>query len=69
MCCYGVTVAAGKSTLIGALLRLVDITGGQLVVDGLDICSVGLHELRPHISVIPQTPFLFSGGWAGAQVA
>ena len=52
---------AGKSTIVAALLRLVDISHGSITMDGKDICEVGLHELRPKISVIPQTPFLFSG--------
>jgi ABC-type multidrug transport system fused ATPase/permease subunit len=52
---------AGKSTLVGALLRLVDRDSGSLTIDGIDVCDVGLHQLRPRISVIPQTPFLFSG--------
>ena len=52
---------SGKSTLISAILRLVDIIGGSIVIDDVDICSVGLHDIRPKISVIPQVPFLFSG--------
>ena len=51
----------GKSTLVSTLLRLVDITGGSLSIDGVDITTMGLHDLRPKISVIQQTPFLFSG--------
>jgi len=52
---------AGKSTLVSALLRLVDTIKGDILIDGLPIRKVGLHDLRPRISVIPQTPFLFSG--------
>ena len=52
---------AGKSTLISAILRLVDIKQGSILIDGVNIESVGLHDLRPKISVIPQSPFLFSG--------
>lgn len=52
---------AGKSTLVGSFLRLVNSTGGAMYIDGLDTSHIGLHDLRPRISVIPQTPFLFSG--------
>jgi len=52
---------AGKSTLVAALLRLVDSPEGKIEIDGVDIANVGLHDLRPKMSVIPQTPFLFSG--------
>ena len=32
-----------------------------MTIDGVDISKVGLHDLRPRMSVVPQTPFLFSG--------
>ena len=51
----------GKSTLVSTLLRLVDIKQGTVTIDGVDILSVGLHDLRPRLSVIQQNPFLFSG--------
>lgn len=34
---------------------------GSIEIDGVDISTVGLHDLRPRMSVVPQTPFLFSG--------
>ena len=52
---------AGKTSLQTALLRLVEISSGQIAIDGVDIASVGLHELRGEISIIPQDPVLFSG--------
>ena len=52
---------AGKSSLHTAILRLVELTSGQIAIDGVDISSVGLHTLRGEISVIPQDPVLFSG--------
>ncbi|CAM9767000.1 unnamed protein product, partial [Ectocarpus sp. 12 AP-2014] len=54
---------AGKSSLITALFRLVeyDRDRGGIEIDGVDISKVGLHDLRPRMSVVPQTPFLFSG--------
>lgn len=51
----------GKSTLVATLLRLCDITGGAICIDGVDITTIGLHDLRRKISVIQQNPFLFSG--------
>ena len=52
---------AGKSSLIAVLLRLLELGSGSICIDGLDISALGLHELRSKISVIPQSPFLFSG--------
>ncbi|XP_073971778.1 probable multidrug resistance-associated protein lethal(2)03659 [Rhodnius prolixus] len=51
---------AGKSSLISALFRLSEIEG-TILVDGIDCASVGLHDLRSKISIIPQEPVLFSG--------
>lgn len=51
---------AGKSSIIQALFRLAH-NEGLIVVDGVDIATLGLHELRQKISIIPQDPILFSG--------
>ncbi|MED6196885.1 Multidrug resistance-associated protein 7 [Stylosanthes scabra] len=52
---------SGKSTLIGALFRLVEPAGGEIIVDGINICSIGLHDLRSRFGIIPQDPTLFNG--------
>ncbi|XP_058779036.1 ABC transporter C family member 10-like [Vicia villosa] len=52
---------SGKSTLIGTLFRLVEPEGGKVVVDGIDISSIGLHDLRSRFGIIPQDPTLFNG--------
>lgn len=52
---------SGKTTLIGALFRLVEPAGGKIVVDGIDISTIGLHDLRSHLGIIPQEPTLFAG--------
>ncbi|WJX34198.1 Multidrug resistance-associated protein 7 [Trifolium repens] len=52
---------SGKSTLIGALFRLVEPAGGKIIVDGTDISSIDLHELRSSFGIIPQDPTLFNG--------
>ncbi|XP_058820116.1 multidrug resistance-associated protein 1-like [Topomyia yanbarensis] len=52
---------AGKSSLTLGLFRIVEAAGGQIIIDGLDISQMGLHQLRSRLTIIPQDPVLFSG--------
>nr|XP_015104902.1 multidrug resistance-associated protein 1-like isoform X1 [Vicugna pacos] len=52
---------AGKSTLSNCLFRTVEGSGGKIIIDGIDISSIGLHDLRGKLNIIPQDPVLFSG--------
>ncbi|KAK9764427.1 hypothetical protein K7432_008067 [Basidiobolus ranarum] len=53
---------AGKSSLLTALFRLIETSpSGCIVIDGVPISDLGLHDLRKAISIIPQEPFLFKG--------
>ena len=52
---------AGKSSLVTALLRLADVTEGQLLIDGADVAQVPAHALRSGLALIPQESILFGG--------
>ncbi|KAG8894877.1 hypothetical protein FRC01_012696, partial [Tulasnella sp. 417] len=52
---------SGKSTLAMALLRFVDPSSGRIIIDGIDISTIGLHDLRSRVTIIPQDAVLFSG--------
>ncbi|CAI9118817.1 OLC1v1020436C1 [Oldenlandia corymbosa var. corymbosa] len=52
---------SGKSTLIQVFFRLVEPSAGKIVIDGIDISNLGLHDLRSRFGIIPQEPVLFEG--------
>ncbi|KPM39848.1 Multidrug resistance-associated protein 1 [Neonectria ditissima] len=52
---------AGKTTLVSALLRITEPTSGRILIDGVDIHTVGLHLLRSSLSVISQDAVLLAG--------
>jgi ATP-binding cassette subfamily B protein len=63
----GVTTAivggtgSGKSTLVNLLPRLLDVTSGEVLIDGVDIRDLSLDDLWSLYGIVPQRAFLFSG--------
>lgn len=55
------SATTGKSTLMLALMRVVELDSGKILIDGVDIRTLGLTKVRSKIAVIPQDPVLFSG--------
>ncbi|KAG9017508.1 hypothetical protein FRB90_001017 [Tulasnella sp. 427] len=52
---------AGKSSIMVALYRLAELKSGKIELDGIDISTLGLDDLRQNLAIIPQDPLLFSG--------
>lgn len=55
------STGAGKSTLVSLVPRLFDVTGGAILVDGVDVRDYGPDALWARIGLVPQKAFLFSG--------
>lgn len=55
------STGAGKSTLIGLVPRLYDVTAGSVLLGGVEVRDAALADLWRHIGLVPQKPFLFSG--------
>uniref|UniRef100_A0A1B6CRI6 ABC-type xenobiotic transporter n=1 Tax=Clastoptera arizonana TaxID=38151 RepID=A0A1B6CRI6_9HEMI len=51
---------AGKSSILSALFRLVDLASGEVVIDTVNIKHIGLSQLRSRMSIIPQEAFIFT---------
>jgi len=52
---------SGKSTLINLIPRFFDVTGGQILIDGIDVKNLSLYDIRENIGYVPQKGVLFTG--------
>lgn len=52
---------AGKTSLAGLLARFYDVDSGRILIDGVDLRSYSIHDLRQIVTVVPQNPYCFDG--------
>jgi len=52
---------AGKSSMIYSFFRMIELYGGSILIDDVDISNIYLKDLRSRLSIIPQDPVMFSG--------
>ena len=52
---------AGKSTLANLLIRLYDVTAGEILIDGINVKDISFAELRKHVAIVSQETYLFNG--------
>ncbi|MFJ3584906.1 ABC transporter ATP-binding protein [Streptomyces sp. NPDC090127] len=55
------STGSGKSTLLGLVPRLFDVTGGEVLVDGVDVRKLAPELMARTVGLVPQKPYLFSG--------
>lgn len=55
------STGAGKTTLLSLVPRLFDVTGGAVLIDGVDVRELDFDVLWSKIGLVPQRPYLFSG--------
>lgn len=55
------STGSGKSTLVNLLPRLLDVTSGRVLIDGVDVRDLALSDLWSRFGIVPQRSFLFSG--------
>jgi ABC-type multidrug transport system fused ATPase/permease subunit len=56
------STGAGKSSIMTAIYRIVELTSGSITIDGVDVSKIGLTDLRNALSIIPQDPVSSSEG-------
>jgi len=59
------STGSGKSTIVQLLLRMMDVSSGEILIDGNNIKSVNLKAYKEHIGYVPQDVFLFSDSISG----
>jgi ATP-binding cassette subfamily B multidrug efflux pump len=55
------STGSGKTTLLNLIPRLMDATGGAVLVDGVDVRRLGQRQLSDAVGLVPQKPYLFTG--------